>query len=262
MSKAVAKAESTALANAEAFEAYAGVGTDFGANDVTIPRIGVLNALSDELKKNHAKYIDGAEPGDLVDSGLREILAKQGEKFMFVPVARVREVIVWKPRQRGGGIVSRDPLVGTMEDWTAAHGFKLSVEKYEFKDEEGNEAIETWSYYGLVVNGNDVYPAFLPMKKSNIKVAKSWNTRIAKIKLPSGKVAPMFYSSWLIGSFLDSANSNTWHNFSIEKGPNVMDLDNNQEVFDASVGLLTIINEGSFKADLDPEDLDSGDDRL
>lgn len=261
MSKAVAKAQSTAVANAEAFEAYAGVGTDFGANDVTIPRIGVLNALSEELKKNSAKHIDGAAPGDLVDSGLGEILAKQGEKFAFVPVARVREVIVWKPRQRGGGIVSRDPLVGTMEDWTANNGFKLSSEKYEYKDDEGNEAIETWQYYGLVVNNADVYPAFLPMKKSNIKIAKGWNMKMSKIKLPSGSTAPMFYSSWLIGSFLDSGNNNEWWNFSVEKGPNVFELDNASEIFEASVSLREIIEAGNFNAELEPEGVDT-DDRI
>ena len=253
MSKAVAKAQSTELADASMFEAYAGVGTDFNANDVTIPRIGVLNALSEEIKTNSAKHIKDAGAGDLVDSGLGEILAKQGETFTFVPVARVREVIVWKPRTRGGGIVLREALDGTMDDWVAANGFKLSEEKYEYKNSEGNEAIETWQYYGLVINDDDVYPAFLPMKKSNIKVAKKWNNMSGRIKLPNGDRAPLFYSTWLIGSFLDSGNNNEWWNFTVEKGPNVLELPNKGEVFETSVSLLEIIKQGNYNAELEPE---------
>ncbi|MGL4675261.1 MAG: hypothetical protein ACRCXK_10405, partial [Wohlfahrtiimonas sp.] len=232
MKTEVSNVKNNAVAISGAFDDYAGDG--YGTttkSDFIIPRISVLNALSVELKKNDAKYIEGSEAGDLVDTGFGKILSKAGKSFTFLPVMRHKEVIEWKPRTAGGGIVSRKPLEVEMDDYATKIGAKLN-EKYEYKLPNGNEVIETWQFYGLILDSyGDVQPAFLPMKKSNLKVARKWFSTMKKTKLPSGKDAPMFYSTWQIGSFEDSGNGNEWWNFTVNKGSLLMEIEDAESVF-------------------------------
>ena len=53
----------------------AGVGNEaVTAQDVTFPRIGIIQALSPEIQKDHAKFIPGAQTGDLFDTLTRKIV--------------------------------------------------------------------------------------------------------------------------------------------------------------------------------------------
>lgn len=251
--------ETNALATASAFDDFSGDG--FGhtsASDFIIPRVGIVGSLSPQLKKNKAEYIEGAEEGDLVDVAMSKILAKgfKDETFPFLPVVRVKEAITWKPRTAGGGIVKRDILNEEFEAYAAREG-AVQNEKFEFKLSNGNEIINTNQFYGI--NLIDGTPCFIPMKKSNLKIARKWMTKMRSIKLPNGKGAPMFYRTWNIGSFLDSGNGNEWPNFTVNDGPLLQEVDGWQDIFTAATELLKIIDSGDFRADVDndaPEEVD------
>ena len=254
----VVAAKTNAVANVGEFDDFAGQGYGHqAATDYVIPRIAVLGDLSPQVKENKEEYISGAKIGDLVDTAMGEILAKRGEAFSFLPVIRVKEVIEWKPRTQGGGIVNREVLEDTMENYANAHGLKQN-EKFEYLNSKGNELIETHQWYGIILNG-DYRWAFLPLKKSNLKVGRKWFTKATSVKLPSGQQAPLFYKTYQVGSFLDSGNGNEWYNFKIGDGALLPEFTEDwKPIFESAKKLLEAVKSGQAKGDV-REDVNSDD---
>lgn len=83
---------------------------DEDANDVIIPRVKVIQALSPERKDNTA-----AE-GDIINSLTKEKLNGK----VFIPVFKFNNNVWWKDRSEGGGIncMSRDGKSGELSDGT------------------------------------------------------------------------------------------------------------------------------------------------
>jgi len=251
----ITKATGTAVGAASAFDDYAGQGFGHQAStDFLIPRIAVLGDLSPQIKKNKEEYIEDAAIGDIADVAMGEILAKQGEFFPFLPVIRVKEVIEWKPRTQGGGIVSRNVLEETMESYAARLGVKQN-DKFEYINKAGNELIETHQWYGInLIAGRW---SFIPMKKSNLKVARKWMTKASAIKLPNGAPAPLFYKTWSIGSFLDSGNGNEWFNYRVNDGVLLQDFNEDwQSIFADAIKLKEAVESGQAKGDVRDTDIE------
>ena len=118
---------------------------DVTASDFMIPRLAVIGDLSPEIKRNNAKYIEGAIPGDLVDVGMGQIF----KDINFLPVARVKEWIKWAPRSTGKGIVDRFNY-----DYIAEKGLQRNS-RNEYIDHTDKtipdcEVIETWQFMALI----------------------------------------------------------------------------------------------------------------
>lgn len=256
MAKEVAvKTGGSAVATNAAFDAFAGEGLGRQtSSDFLIPRIAVLGDLSPQVKKNKAEFIEGAEVGDIVDTAMGEILAKQGESFEYLPVVRVVELIEWKPRSSGGGIASRQIMTESMEAVASRLGITPNA-KFEFINEEGNELIETHQIYGINLSANNRW-SFLPMKKSNLKIARKWFMKATSIKLNNGGQAPLFFKTWNFGSFLDSGSGNEWWNWQIKDGELIQTRPDFKELFAESVKLLEAVKGGQATGDLNGADAD------
>lgn len=263
MSKnAVTEVKNNAIVGAEDFAGLAGEG--FGettSSDFVIPRLGLLGDLSPQIKKGNAKFIQGAETGDIVDSALGEILAKgyEGETVHFLPVKRVKEVLRWKPRSAGGGLVSREPLTVRFEDFAKANGATQN-DKFEWKVANGDEYIETWNLYGLDL-GRDCMPCFAPFKKSNLKIIRPWFTKRANTKFPGTQnPLPLLFRTVLLGSFKDSGNGNEWSNWSITDDVSLPEMGDYSDIKGAAEAFLEILKSGDFIADVDNESETPSDD--
>ncbi len=66
MANAVAKAKETAVSTdvMDDILEFAGEGASYDSSEMQIPFVRVLQAMSPQLKKREADYIDGAEQGD------------------------------------------------------------------------------------------------------------------------------------------------------------------------------------------------------
>ena len=69
-------------------------------DDMIIPRIELVQALSPARKKSDAAYIEGAEEGMLYNNVTRELY---GEAVTVVPIYYTKQFLVWKDRKSGGG---------------------------------------------------------------------------------------------------------------------------------------------------------------
>ena len=122
MSKAVAKTEEAKLP-AELMADFledAGEGLDYRPDELTIPRLQLIQALSPEVKKKEPKYIEGAEVGDIFNTVTRDFWS--GEDGIRVVICfQITRFNEWIPRDQGGGFVqelsaeSRDVQQATRE---------------------------------------------------------------------------------------------------------------------------------------------------
>jgi hypothetical protein len=81
---------------------------NFGAEDVSIPRLKLAQSLTPEVK-------DGdADDGDFIHNITKEIIAKAGEPIRIIPIAMSKNYILWRDRKNnGGGIFARATRVVT-----------------------------------------------------------------------------------------------------------------------------------------------------
>lgn len=135
-----------------------------GVDDLVIPRIGIVQSLSPERKKNDPAYIAGAEEGMMFNSVTRELYK---DKVLAIPVFYRMEHLLWKPRKDGGGFRGAFP--------TAAEANKAAMAL-----PEPTECVDTAQQFCLVSSdgGNTWSEAVVSMAKSNAGVSRRWNSDI------------------------------------------------------------------------------------
>lgn len=136
-----------------------------GTDDMIIPRIELIQALSPVRKKSDSAYIEGAEEGMLYNNVTRTLY---GTEVTVVPVYYTKQFLVWKDRKAGGG---------------GSNGFRGAFASKELADraiaelaEEALEVSDTAQHFVLVRNGEDWQEAVISMAKSKVKVSKRWNS--------------------------------------------------------------------------------------
>lgn len=178
-SKEVTVAGSTELAERPS---WMGEGTrgseEVTIQDITIPRLSMIQDLSPQRKTNKAEYIEGAEEGMLFNTVTNELYPKS---VLFVPVYFRLEWLIWKHRDAGGGLQGVYP---TQEEAVAAVGEHPLAGQTTDKGEPVLEIQDTAQHFGLLLDPNS--PADNPrateivisMSKSQLKPSRQFNSQI------------------------------------------------------------------------------------
>lgn len=137
-----------------------------GMQDVVIPRIELVQALSPCLKEGDAAYIEGAKPGMFYNSVTRELF---GAALIVCPVFFKKQYLAWRDRKLGGGFGGAFDSAGECND---------AIQGRE--DPENWEAMETAQQIVLVVNMEDysTTEAVLSCSRTKMKVSRQWNSLI------------------------------------------------------------------------------------
>ncbi len=147
-------------------------------NDLTIPRLSIIQDLSPQRKKNAAEYIEGAEEGMLFNTVTNQLYA---EPVLFVPVYFRMEWIVWKHRDAGGGFVG---AYATQDEAVAAVGQHPLAGQVTEKDEPVLEIQDTAQHFGLLLDPNSPLDAIhmteivISMSRSQLKPSRQLNSQI------------------------------------------------------------------------------------
>ena len=136
-----------------------------GTEDMIVPRIELIQALSPARKKSDPAYIEGAEEGMLYNNVTR---ALYGTEVTVIPVYYTKQFLVWKDRKLGGG--GSNGFRGAFATEAAARDAIAQLA------EDGLEVADTAQHFVLVRNGDDWQEAVVSMSKSKIKVSKRWNS--------------------------------------------------------------------------------------
>ena len=187
-------------------DAGAGV-DDLGREDLAIPFVYLLQTNSPELEE-----IDGAKAGMLLNTATKRLY----EEAMFVPCHRQHVYTEWVPRDQGGG------WVGMFEpDDDVVKRAKADAEEFgKYRTREGNDLVETFYVYGLLLDDEDGPQAVvLPFSSTKIKKYKTWMTVISNIKVeqPDGRriTPPMFAHVFRIQTVQDENPKGKFKNYAI-----------------------------------------------
>lgn len=134
-------------------------------DDLTIPRLGLVQDLSPQRKANKPEYIEGADSGMLFNNVTSELY---GGAIHFVPVYFRKEWCIWKLQSAGGGF---------MGAWPSEKEAQESFAEREF--DEDYEIVDMAQHFGMVLHA-DRRPEeiVISMSKSKMKVNRQLNTLV------------------------------------------------------------------------------------
>ena len=194
------------------FVSDAGMGLEtIEKNDLALPFLKLLQSGSDETKKKHAKYVEGAEAGMLYNTVTKKLY--NGEKGIeVIPVFYKMTYPEWAPfERREGRPISNDRGVSVMADTT-------QNDKNKDLLQNGNEIIKTANHF-VIINGERPEKALMTMKSTQLKVSRGWNSLIedqfeTDPKTGKSVSAPMFSRIFKLNS-VENSGSFTWHGYTI-----------------------------------------------
>jgi hypothetical protein len=142
-----------------------------GTEDLVIPRLEVLQALSPELDPQKPEFIKGASQGDLINSVTRQ---NYGREVFIVPIHYSKQYLVWIDRRVGGG------FRGSFPNPDEANDRKVAVMKEEQKSDEQVQVIDTPVHFCLLINrdAGSADEIILSMPRTKAKVSRAWNSMI------------------------------------------------------------------------------------
>ena len=228
MANEVATAKNTAL-SAELLEDMvldAGEGAAFSADEMQIPFVRLLQALSPQLNKKKAEYIEGASSGDAFNNVTGQYW--DGEQGLTViPCYQTTKYLEFTPREMGGGFRGEISPNNPVLQQTTRSGSKEILPN-------GNELVKSDQHFCLIVDEDGGFqPAVIDMKSTQLKVSRRWKTQIAmqKVTLPDGRkvTPPVFATMWKLRSVEESNDQGSWSNWAVEKVGLVEDRDLYQE---------------------------------
>lgn len=202
------------------FEEFAGEGMEnIGANDILIPRLGILQSLSPQLKKAKAEHIEGAEEGDIADLGTGDLFP---DGVLFLPVYYRKDYLEWAPRSTGKGLIDIHSSPSILDQCTKG-------EKNEMVLPNGNLIVETAQFYGFNLSVDSPRKCFIPMSSTQLKKARKLNTLTTGEKLAradgSKFTAPMWYRTYMLTTAEESNNDGEWAGWVINRGDSLPEVD-------------------------------------
>tara|TARA_R100000482_G_C5123235_1_gene147064 strand:- start:628 stop:1374 length:747 start_codon:yes stop_codon:yes gene_type:complete len=182
------------------------------SDDLAIPFIRVLQAMSPQVNKRAPEYVDGAEVGMLFNTVTNSVY--DGEKGVeIVPCSYTKRYLEWIPREKGGGLVTADHTADIVRQCTKNDQGVLVLEN-------GNTIDETAQFFILLLDPKEgPQQCVLSFSRSQLGVARKWNTilRMAKIPNSEGKLvpAPMFAYKYLLTTVELSNDKGSWFGFNV-----------------------------------------------
>jgi hypothetical protein len=192
-------------------EADAGVGLEnITTEDMQIPFIRIIQALSPQLQKDDPLYIKGAEQGDIFNTVSQEIY-KQDEGVIVVPAFFEKKFLEFQLRSSGGGFVRE----------LAADDKDITMTSREGTIEllpNGNELVRTHQHLVIAQSADGtIAPSVLDMKKTQLKVSRRWNTLKNSARLPSGALMPIYGTAWQVTTVLEANDQGKWFNYKLDR---------------------------------------------
>jgi hypothetical protein len=151
--KEVVKKQNTDLSSeisADLIIKSAGLGLENVTNDdITIPRLAIIQSGSPQRKKKDEKYIEGADEGMIFNTVTNTLYP---ESLEIIPCGFRKTYVEWVPREKGGGLV-------------AVHDMKPDGTKTDPKTKKSmlgeNQIVDTAEHFVLVKKVNHMNLLFL-----------------------------------------------------------------------------------------------------
>ena len=134
-------------------------------NDISIPRIELIQGLSKARKKTDPSYIDGAEEGMLFNNVTRELY---GYSVKVIPIMFRKEFLLWRSIDLGGG------FGGSYPDQILAQQARIERENPSEWD-----IVDTNQHFVMVLHDDgSTEEAVISMAKTKSRTSRMWNSLI------------------------------------------------------------------------------------
>lgn len=176
-----------------------------GQEDIIIPRLEVIQALSPQVKPGDPKYNESARPGMLVNSVSGQLY---GHEVIIVPIIYTKQWLVWMKRKDKNGKGLPGGFFGA---------FNTPEEADRRMEQEGGEAnnievIDTPQHLCLLLDYNTgrSEEIMISMPRTKAKISRQWNSLV---RMAGGD---RFARAYRIGTAMEkNKNGEDYLNFTV-----------------------------------------------
>ena len=232
----VAEKKNSALATFD-MEADAQQGTqNISQEDLALPFLKILGQLSPEVNKRDGKYVEGAEPGKIINTVTNELF----DKISVVPCHYKRQYIEWQDRGTSSGapVAIHNAESDIMSQTTRDKSFKDRLPNGNY--------IENTANHFVIVLGDSPTTALISMKATQLKISRKWNSVMMGIKLQgkNGLFTPPTYSHiYNLKTVQMSNDKGTWFGWDVSKVGPIED----KSVYDIAKGFADKVGKGAVQ---------------
>ena len=196
------------------FEADANQGAqNISQEDLALPFLKILGQLSPEVNKRDGKYVEGAEPGKIINTVTNELF----DSIDVIPCHYKRQYIEWQDRGTSSGapVAIHEADSDIVSTTTRDKGYKDRLPN-------GNYLENTANHFVLLC-GKNPQTALLSMKSTQLKVSRKWNSMMMGLKMQgkNGMFTPPTYSHiYKLKTVQQSNDKGTWFGWDVARvGP-------------------------------------------
>jgi len=214
------------------FEADANQGAqNISQEDLALPFLKILGQLSPEVNKRDGKYVEGAEPGKIINTVTNELY----DSIDVIPCHYKRQYIEWADRgtSTGAPVAIHDADSDIISQTTRGKDYKDRLPNGNYLDNTANHFV--------LLCGKNPGTALISMKSTQLKVSRKWNSMMMGLKMQgkNGLFTPPTYSHiYNLKTVQMSNDKGTWFGWDVSKvGPvEKKDLYDMARTFAVSVG--------------------------
>jgi len=220
------------------FEADANKGAqNIAQEDLALPFLKILGQLSPEVNKRDGKYVEGAEPGKIINTVTNTLY----DSINVIPVFYKRQYIEWQDRgtSTGAPVAIHNADSDIVSQTTRGKDYKDRLPN-------GNYLDNTASHFVLTVEDNPS-TALISMKSTQLKISRKWNSMMMGIKLQgkNGLFTPPTYSHiYNLKTVQMSNDKGTWFGWDVSKVGLVKDAG----LYNTAKAFAESVNKGEVEA--------------
>jgi hypothetical protein len=205
--------------------------------DLALPFLKILGQLSPEVNKRDGKYVEGAEPGKIINTVTNQLY----DSIQVVPVFYKRQYIEWQDRgtSTGAPVAIHEADSDIVSQTTRGKDYKDRLAN-------GNYLDNTASHFVLTL-GDNPSTALISMKSTQLKVSRKWNSMMMGIKMQgkNGLFTPPTYSHiYNLSTVQMSNDKGTWFGWDVSKAGPVTD----KTIYDSAKAFAESVGKGEIQA--------------
>ena len=220
------------------FEADADKGSqNMTQEDLALPFLKVLGQLSPEVNKRDGKYVEGAEPGKIINTVSNELY----EQINVLPVFYKRQYIEWQDRgtSTGAPVAIHEADSDIISQTTRGKDYKDRLPN-------GNYLENTADHF-VILMGSSPQTALISMKATQLKVSRKWNSMMMGIKMQgkNGLFTPPTYSHiYTLKTVPMSNDKGSWFGWDVSKVGPIED----KAIYEIAKGFAERVGKGEVQA--------------
>ena len=220
------------------FEADANKGAqNISQEDLALPFLKVLGQLSPEVNKRDGKYVEGAEPGKIINTVSNELY----DSINVLPVFYKRQYVEWQDRgtSTGAPVAIHEADSDIVSQTTRDKSFKDRLPSGNYLENTANHFV--------ILLGDSPTTALISMKATQLKVSRKWNSMMLGIKMQgkNGVFTPPTYSHiYNLKTVQMSNDKGTWFGWDVSKVGPVSD----KGVYDIAKTFAERVGKGEIQA--------------